>query len=290
MEPSRDPGTGALTFVATDDPRGTAGAGLVPPARVRRRPHLPPRRGHVGGPDPGPAGRPPRVPAGGARAGRHRVDGPGPGQPGTRRRRLRRPLGARAARLPRARLAGLDLAAVVGAARRRRRTRWPASRSAARCSRRRTADADEPLPLLVVHDGPEYVRLARLLDLLDLAGDAATAPLRCRVLLLQPVDRDLAYAASPAYTEALVQRALPRGPRRWCPTVGPLVGLGASLGALALTHAAATLPRDLRRAAAASRDRSSCRASTPTSGGSPATSGSWPRRRRCTPTPRRWPA
>jgi len=27
--------------------------------------------------------------------------------------------------------------------------------------------ATDPLPLLVVHDGPEYVRLARLLDLLD---------------------------------------------------------------------------------------------------------------------------
>ena len=35
-------------------PTGTAGAGLVPPARVRRRPHLLPRRGHVGGRVPAP--------------------------------------------------------------------------------------------------------------------------------------------------------------------------------------------------------------------------------------------
>jgi enterochelin esterase-like enzyme len=96
----------------------------------------------------------------------------------------------------------------------------------------------DPLPLLVVHDGHEYIRLARLLDLLDwLANDDPT--LRCRVLALQPVDRDRAYAASDAYTDALVDDALP-AVRDLAPTIGPLVGLGASLGALALTYAAAT--------------------------------------------------
>lgn len=98
----------------------------------------------------------------------------------------------------------------------------------------------DPLPLLVVHDGPEYVRLARLLDLIDwLASDAPA--LRCRVLSLQPVDRNRAYAASPDYTEALLAQALPLA-RETARTVGPLVGLGASLGALALTYAAATHP------------------------------------------------
>jgi enterochelin esterase-like enzyme len=98
----------------------------------------------------------------------------------------------------------------------------------------------DTLPLLVVHDGPEYVRLARLLDLLDgLASDDQA--LRCRVLALQPVDRDRAYAASPVYTGALVDRALPEVLDA-VPTTGPLVGLGASLGALALTYAAATRP------------------------------------------------
>jgi enterochelin esterase-like enzyme len=98
----------------------------------------------------------------------------------------------------------------------------------------------DPLPLLVVHDGPEYVRLARLLDLLDWSatGDAGV---RCRVLALQPVDRDRAYAASAAYTDALVRHALP-AVRDLATTTGPLVGLGASLGALALAYAQATHP------------------------------------------------
>jgi enterochelin esterase-like enzyme len=103
-----------------------------------------------------------------------------------------------------------------------------------------TATASDPLPLLVVHDGPEYVRLARLLDLLDWLAVRDAAP-RCRVLALQPVDRDRSYAASPAYTGALVRQALPLA-RATAPTVGPLVGLGASLGALALTYAQASHP------------------------------------------------
>ena len=99
---------------------------------------------------------------------------------------------------------------------------------------------DQELPLLVVHDGPEYVRLARLLDYLDWLGHSDAA-LRCRVLSLAPVDRDRSYAASPVYTQALVEQALPRA-RAAAATEGPLVGLGASLGGLALAHAAATYP------------------------------------------------
>lgn len=98
----------------------------------------------------------------------------------------------------------------------------------------------DPLPLLVVHDGPEYSRLARLGDYLGWLSRQAPA-LRCRVLLLAPADRDLSYAASATYTRVLVEQALPRV-RTMAPTIGPLVGLGASLGALALAHAAATYP------------------------------------------------
>ena len=99
---------------------------------------------------------------------------------------------------------------------------------------------DSPLPLLVVHDGPEYVRLARLLDHLQwlATGDPS---LRRRVLALRPVDRDRSYAASAPYTRALVEGALPQA-RRLAPVVGRPVGLGASLGGLALAHAAATYP------------------------------------------------
>lgn len=90
-------------------------------------------------------------------------------------------------------------------------------------------------PLLVVHDGPEYARYARLLDHLD--GLAGSAP-PWRVLLLHPTSRNADYSANPAYADALVTGLLP--------TVGggarPLVGVGASLGALALLHAAVRHP------------------------------------------------
>jgi len=99
---------------------------------------------------------------------------------------------------------------------------------------------DDPLPLLVVHDGPEYVRLVRLLDHLHWLSDQDPS-VRCRVLSLRPVVRDLAYSASSAYTATLVEEALPYA-RRLAVTVGIPVGLGASLGALALAHAAATYP------------------------------------------------
>ena len=98
----------------------------------------------------------------------------------------------------------------------------------------------EPLPLLVVHDGPEYERLARLPDFLAGLADRDPA-LRCRALLLQPIERDRSYSASPAYARALVEQAIPRA-RALAPTEGPTVGVGASLGALALLHAAVTYP------------------------------------------------
>jgi enterochelin esterase family protein len=101
-------------------------------------------------------------------------------------------------------------------------------------------DDGDPLLLLVVHDGPEYVRLARLLDHLHWLADGDPS-LRCRVLSLRPVERDRAYAASEPYTAALVERALPQV-QRLVQIVGRPVGLGASLGGLALAHAAATYP------------------------------------------------
>ncbi len=102
------------------------------------------------------------------------------------------------------------------------------------------AGCGDVLPLLVVHDGPEYVRLVRLLDHLFWLTTQRES-LRCRVLALQPEDRNLSYAASPDYTEALVRLAIPLA-RTMAPSVGPVVGVGASLGALALAHAAATHP------------------------------------------------
>jgi enterochelin esterase-like enzyme len=102
---------------------------------------------------------------------------------------------------------------------------------------------DEPLPLMVVHDGPEYADLGQLLRYLSTLARIDPG-LRCRVLLLTPVDRDRSYSASPAYARALVEGMLPRitGSVR---THGGLVGVGASLGGLAMLHAAVTHPGTL---------------------------------------------
>ncbi len=97
-----------------------------------------------------------------------------------------------------------------------------------------------PLPLLVVHDGPEYADLAQLLRYVSTL--AVIEPgLRCRVLLLQPIDRDRSYSASPAYARALVNGMLPRVTEAFA-TSGRPVGMGASLGGLAMLHAATSYP------------------------------------------------
>ncbi|MCW2777371.1 MAG: putative esterase [Frankiales bacterium] len=89
-------------------------------------------------------------------------------------------------------------------------------------------------PLLVVHDGPEYDALASLTLFLDaMVADARLPPLRAA--LLAPVDRNDTYAASSAYGRALALGLVPRL-RREVPT-GPVLGMGASLGGLAMLHA-----------------------------------------------------
>jgi enterochelin esterase-like enzyme len=100
--------------------------------------------------------------------------------------------------------------------------------------------AEDPLPLLVVHDGPEYADLAGLLSYLSWLWETEPG-LLCRVLLLKPVDRDRSYSASPGYARSLMDRALPLVTSTFR-TTGGTVGLGASLGALALMHAAVTHP------------------------------------------------
>lgn len=99
---------------------------------------------------------------------------------------------------------------------------------------------DEPMPLLVVHDGPEYAGLCSLERYLA-ALARADARLRCRVLLLAPHDRDRSYSASPAYARALATGMLPQV-LGTVATRGPVVGMGASLGGLAMLHAAVRHP------------------------------------------------
>jgi enterochelin esterase family protein len=101
-------------------------------------------------------------------------------------------------------------------------------------------DPDEPLPLLVAHDGPEYDRLA------DLTGFAAAMIAeerlpRCRVALLAPGARDDNYSANPWYAATLHQRILP-ALRDAVAVTGPVAGMGASLGGLAMLHAQRALP------------------------------------------------
>jgi enterochelin esterase-like enzyme len=93
------------------------------------------------------------------------------------------------------------------------------------------AQPDEPLPLLVAHDGPEYDRLAGL----TWYSAAADVP-RHRVALLAPGDRDDEYSANPAHAKALAQDILPTL-KKTVAVRGRVVGMGASLGGLAMLHA-----------------------------------------------------
>jgi len=96
------------------------------------------------------------------------------------------------------------------------------------------------LPLLVAHDGPEYDALACLTRYAGAVIEGgAVAPFR--VALLPPGDRDEWYSASAAYGRALYGRILPAlRARVW--VAGRPVGMGASLGALAMLHAQRTWP------------------------------------------------
>ncbi|MGI8666359.1 MAG: alpha/beta hydrolase [Jatrophihabitans sp.] len=99
--------------------------------------------------------------------------------------------------------------------------------------------AGRPAPLLVVHDGPEYARLAALLGYVS-ALIAAGRIEPSRVALLGPGDRNRWYAVNPAYARALSGEVLPALAELASSTVR--IGVGASLGALALLHAHRSFP------------------------------------------------
>ena len=91
---------------------------------------------------------------------------------------------------------------------------------------------DGSLPLLLVHDGPEYAEYSSLVRLLDhLVEFGEVRPFRA-VLLPPPLDRNEAYSASARYAHALVEDWLPQLE----PYDGKPVLMGASLGALAALH------------------------------------------------------
>jgi len=98
---------------------------------------------------------------------------------------------------------------------------------------------DERLPLLVAHDGPEYDTLASLTQYLS-AGVAGHWLPRLRAALLSPGPRNPWYSASVRYTRALCTAVLPAITSRVATSVR--VGMGASLGALAMLHAHCRYP------------------------------------------------
>lgn len=90
------------------------------------------------------------------------------------------------------------------------------------------------LPLLVAHDGPEYDRLAGLTRYAAAMVAGGLPPFR--VALLAPGERNDEYSANPRYSRALVREVLP-ALGRLVGVRGPVVGMGASLGGLAMLHA-----------------------------------------------------
>lgn len=96
------------------------------------------------------------------------------------------------------------------------------------------------LPLLLVHDGPEYVAQAALIRWAAARIEAGeVSPFR--VALLPPGDRNEWYSASAAYGRSLCRRIVP-ALRGRVPVEGRPVGMGASLGALAMLQAQRAWP------------------------------------------------
>jgi enterochelin esterase-like enzyme len=93
---------------------------------------------------------------------------------------------------------------------------------------------DQPAPLLIAHDGPEYDSLAGLTSFLGALVQAGRLP-PLRAALLAPGDRNRWYAVNPAYARALAGEVLPALAESAPSTVR--IGAGASLGALAMLHA-----------------------------------------------------
>ena len=89
--------------------------------------------------------------------------------------------------------------------------------------------------VLVAHDGPEYDRYGMLGRYTAAMIGAGRVP-PYHLVLLPPGDRLEWYSASPAYARALAGDILPKLAAE-LGTDRPVVGVGASLGALAMLHA-----------------------------------------------------
>jgi enterochelin esterase-like enzyme len=96
------------------------------------------------------------------------------------------------------------------------------------------------LPLLVTHDGPEYNELAALTRFAGAMIEAGEV-VPFRVALVPPGERDEWYSASAVYGRALCSRIVPKLREHMAVAGGP-VGMGASLGGLAMLQAQRTWP------------------------------------------------
>jgi enterochelin esterase-like enzyme len=95
----------------------------------------------------------------------------------------------------------------------------------------------DPAPLLVAHDGLEYAQLGSLTQYLAASVGAGSLP-SLRVVLLVPGDRNRWYGADPSYARALCEQVIPELPA----PATVRIGLGVSLGALAMMHAHRLFP------------------------------------------------
>jgi enterochelin esterase family protein len=88
-----------------------------------------------------------------------------------------------------------------------------------------------PAPLLVVHDGPEFAALGGFTAYLAASISAGTLP-PLRAALLGPGERNVWYSANPDYATTLTETVLAA-----LPDATARIGVGVSLGALAMLHA-----------------------------------------------------
>jgi enterochelin esterase-like enzyme len=105
---------------------------------------------------------------------------------------------------------------------------------------------DDRLPLLIANDGPElaqYSLFTRFLEVMTAQGRVPSL----RAALIGPVDRDQSYSASAAYTRSFAHEILPELLQH-APTPhgrATRLGMGLSLGAVAMLHAHRRVPAAL---------------------------------------------
>ena len=129
-------------------------------------------------------------------------------------------------------------------------------------------DPERPLPLLIVHDGPEYAEFSSLVRLLDHLVDFGEVPELRAALVPPPGDRNESYSASARYANALAADLVP-GILREAPSNRPPVLARREPRRARRAARALPQPGARRRACSSSRAASSGGGSTAASRGFP---------------------